>query len=147
MNPDYHSKSSVKRWGGKIENYLPIHELLDSPKATMNINTSRALTHNTWFIFTIIPKIFGYNIVNSDGKSVDTIDIALLHVSEDFNHRFIPTAQDYLKAMTVEPWMNNGVKDVPNKASVKAAKVFKKKLKEEDANRKTSSNILATAPT
>ena len=75
-NPLIHSKSSVKRWGGKVEDYLPIHELIDSPKATMNNNSSRLLTHNTWFAYTIIPKIFGYNITNSDGKSVDVVDIA-----------------------------------------------------------------------
>ena len=55
-NPLIHSKSSVKRWGGKVEDYIAIHELIDSPKATMNNNTSRALTHNTWFAYTIIPK-------------------------------------------------------------------------------------------
>ena len=48
-NPLIHSKSSVKRWGGKVEDYIAIHELIDSPKATMNNNSSRALTHNTWF--------------------------------------------------------------------------------------------------
>ena len=37
-NPEIHSKSSVKRWGGKIEDYIAIHELIDSPKATMNNN-------------------------------------------------------------------------------------------------------------
>ena len=25
-NPLIHSKSSVKRWGGKVEDYLPIHQ-------------------------------------------------------------------------------------------------------------------------
>ena len=73
-NPLIHAKSSMKRWGGSVECYLPIHELLDSPKATMNNNTSRMLTHNIWFCYQIIPKIFGYNITNSDGKSVDTVD-------------------------------------------------------------------------
>lgn len=113
-NPLIHSKSSVKRWGGKVEDYLAIHELIDSPKVAMNNNTSRMLTHNTWFAYHIIPKIFGYNIVNSDGKSVDTVDIAMLHIAEDFRHRFIPTPQDYLKHMQVQPWMNNGVKDIDN---------------------------------
>jgi len=77
-NPLIHSKSSVKRWGGKVEDYLAIHELIDSPKVAMNNNTSRFLTHNTWFCYQIIPKIFGYNITNSDGRSVDTVDIAML---------------------------------------------------------------------
>ena len=96
-NPLVHSKSSVKRWGGEVGDYLLIHELLDSPKATMNNNSSRLLTHNTWFAYHIIPKIFGYNITNSDGKSIDTVDIAMLHIAEDFRMKFVPTAQDYLK--------------------------------------------------
>lgn len=109
-----HAKSSVKRWGGKVEDYIELHELLDSPKATMNNNTSRMLTHNTWFVYHIIPKIFGYNITNSDGKSVDTVDIAMLHVAEDFRMKFVPTVQDYLKHMEVQPWMCNGVKELDN---------------------------------
>jgi hypothetical protein len=121
-NPEIHAKSSVKRWGGKVEDYLAIHELLDSPKETMNNNTSRMLTHNVWFCYKIIPKIFGYNITNSDGKSVDTIDIAMLHVAEDFRMKFVPTAQDYLKHMEVQPWMNNGVKDIENQEATDLAK-------------------------
>jgi len=113
-NPLVHSKSSVKRWGGQVSDYLPLHELLDSPKVTMNNNTSRMLTHNVWFCYHIIPKIFGYNITNSDGKSVDTVDIAMLHVAEDFRMKFVPTAQDYLKHIQLQPWMNNGVKDIDN---------------------------------
>lgn len=131
-NPLIHSKSSVKRWGGKVEDYLPIHELLDSPKATMNNNTSRMLTHNIWFCYHIIPKIFGYNITNTDGKSVDTVDIAMLHVAEDFRMKFIPTVQDYLKHMEVQAWMCNGVKIVDNPEAVESAKNLIEKLQLEE---------------
>lgn len=116
-NPLIHSQSSVKRWGGKVEDYLPIHELIDSPKSTMNNNSSRALTHNTWFAYTIIPKVFGYNLTNADGKRVDTIDIAMLHIAEDFRMKFVPTPQDYLKHLEVQPWMCNGVKEIDNDES------------------------------
>lgn len=119
MNPMVHSKSSAKRWGGKPEDYLPIHEVLDSPKATMNNNTSRMLTHNIWFCQYIIPKIFGYEIVNSDGKRVSTVDIAMLHVAEDFRMKYIPTVQDYLKHMEVQPWMNNGIGEPPDSVKEK----------------------------
>jgi len=128
-NPLIHAKSSVKRWGGSVEDYLPIHELIDSPKATMNNNSSRLLTHNTWFAYTIIPKIFGYNITNSSGKSVDTIDVAMLHIAEDFRMKFIPTAQDYLKHLQVQAWMCNGVKDVENEEATENAKELLNKLK------------------
>jgi hypothetical protein len=129
-NPEIHSKSSVKRWGGKIEDYIAIHELIDSPKATMNNNSSRALTHNTWFAYTIIPKIFGYNITNSSGKSVDTIDIAMLHIAEDFRMKFVPTPQDYLKHLQVQPWFNNGVKDIENPEATKVAEELLERIRE-----------------
>ena len=127
-NPLIHSKSSVKRWGGKVEDYIKIHELIDSPKATMNNNTSRFLTHNTWFAYTMIPLVFGYNITNSDGKSVDTVDIAMLHILEDFRMKFIPTPQDFLRHMTVEAWMCNGVKDINNPQATQIANDFKNKI-------------------
>ncbi len=133
-NPLIHSKSSVKRWGGTVENYLPIHELIDSPKGTMNNNTSRFLTHNTWFAYNIIPKIFGYNITNSDGKSVDTVDIAMLHISEDFRHRGIPTPQDFLQHMTVQPWMCNGVKPLTEEALQRSAELLDKLRDETTTN-------------
>lgn len=129
-NPLIHSKSSVKRWGGKVEDYIAIHELIDSPKATMNNNSSRALTHNTWFAYTIIPKVFGYNIVNSDGKSIDTVDIAMLHIAEDFRMKFVPTPQDYLKHLVVQPWFNNGVKDIENAEATKVCEDFLDKIRQ-----------------
>lgn len=129
-NPMIHARSSVKRWGGKVEDYIAIHELIDSPKATMNNNSARVLTHNTWFAYTIIPKIFGYNIVNSDGKSVDTVDIAMLHLAEDFRFRGIPTPQDYLQHLEVQPWMNNGVKDIPSEESKETLKDLQKRLQD-----------------
>ena len=128
-NPMIHSRSSVKRWGGRIKDYLEIHQLIDSPKATMNNNSSRCLTHNTWFAYTIIPLIFGYNITNSDGKSVDTVDIAMLHIAEDFRMKFVPTPQDYLKHMEVQPWFNNGVKVIDNPQAVEVADQLKEKLR------------------
>jgi hypothetical protein len=124
-NPLIHSKSSVKRWGGKVEDYIEMHKFLDSPKACMNNNTSRMLTHNTWFIYEVMPRVFGYNIVNSDGRTVDVVDISMLHVLEDFKMRFIPTPQDYLKHMEIQPWMQNGVKDIDNQESKKIAEEWK----------------------
>jgi hypothetical protein len=127
-NPHIHSKSSVKRWGGRVEDYLPLHQFLDSPKATMNNNTSRMLTHNTWFIYEVMPRVFGYNIVNSDGRSVDVVDIAMLHVAEDYRMKFIPTPQDFLKHMQLQPWMHNGVKDIDNEEAEQFAEHIKEKL-------------------
>jgi hypothetical protein len=40
------------------------------------------------------------------------VDIAMLHIAEDFRMKFVPTPQDYLKHLEVQPWMNNGVKEL-----------------------------------
>ncbi|MDM1543909.1 hypothetical protein [Empedobacter sp. 189-2] len=106
MKPHIHAKSSVKKFGGKLEDYLEIHQLLDSSKAAFADNRHRALTHNSWFINTILPKIFGDTIVNNDGITVSVIDIAERHILEDFGMQFIPSAQDYLVEMKHEAWMN-----------------------------------------
>jgi len=94
----------------------------------MNNNSARLLTHNTWFAYTIIPKIFGYNITNSEGRSVDVVDIAMLHIAEDFRMKFVPTAQDYLKHVQVQPWFNNAVKNIDNPEAEQTAKDFLEKI-------------------
>lgn len=131
-NPLIHSQSSVKRWGGDVSDYLAIHELIDSPKACMNNNSARLITHNVWFCYHIIPKIFGYNITNSSGKRVDTIDIAMLHVAEDFRMKFVPTLEDYLKHLQLPAWIHNGVKDVENPIATQHAIELIAKLQEQE---------------
>lgn len=126
-----HSQSSVKRWGGKVEDYLSIHELIDSPKACMNNNSARLITHNVWFAYNIVPKIYGYNLINSDNKRVDTIDIAMLHIAEDFRMKFVPTLEDYLKHLELPAWIHNGVKDVENPIATQYATDLIAKLQEE----------------
>lgn len=104
--PYKHAKSSAKKFGGKMEDYIEIHILLDSSKIAFSDNRHRALTHNSWFINHILPKIFGDTIKNSDGNLVSVIDIAEQHILEDFSSYFIPTAQDYLCSMSKSLWMN-----------------------------------------
>jgi hypothetical protein len=36
----------------------------------------------------------------------------MLHIAEDFRMKFIPTPQDYLKHLEIQPWMNNGVQEI-----------------------------------
>lgn len=100
--------SSTKRYGGKPEDYLPIHDLMDSSKAVIADSRHRALTHNSWFVGTILEKVFGNHIVNSDGKKVSVRQIGEDHVMEDFSNRFIPSAADYLNEMEYKAWMMSG---------------------------------------
>jgi hypothetical protein len=108
MIPFIHAELSAKRFGGVPEDYLDIHELMDSSKAAYPNNAHRVLTHNSWFVVTILPKVFGHQRVNSDGKKYNVKDIGEYHCLEDFKMKFIPSVQDYLENLIVQPWMNNG---------------------------------------
>lgn len=104
--PHQHAESSAKKFGGNMEDYLEVHLLLDSSKMAFADNRHRALTHNSWFVNHILPKIFGNTIANSDGTPISVIEIAEQHILEDFSHHFIPTAQDYLTQMVKSSWMH-----------------------------------------
>lgn len=108
-NPYKHAVSSTKRWGGVPEDYLDIHELMDSTKACFPDNRHRTLTHNSWFAQHIIPKIFGHTRTNSSGRSYSPKDVVEVHILEDFRMRFIPSIQDYLENMKLRAWMNNAI--------------------------------------
>jgi len=113
-----HAELSDKRYGGKPEDYLDIHELMDSTKAAYSNNGHRMITHNSWFTSTILPKVFGHVRENSNGKRYNVKDVGEYHILEDFKMRFIPTIQDYLEHLNVQPWMNNGG-GFPNRLSNK----------------------------
>lgn len=110
--PWIHAESSAKRFGGEPTDYIEIHNLMDSSKATIADSRHRALTHNSWFIGTILEMIFGVTLTNSAGRIVSVRDIGEQHVLEDFGGRFIPSAQDYLQEVEFKDWMLNG-KGVP----------------------------------
>lgn len=112
--PYIHAQSSARKFGGTWEDYIEIHEFLDSSKAVIADNRHRALTHNSWFISVVIPRVFGEIFKRkSDGVNVSSRDIAELHVLEDYRKRFIPAASDFLSAIPFEPWMQNGEKGSP----------------------------------
>ncbi len=71
MNPYQHAQISVKKRGGVIEDYYPIHffmdatkelcsDLLLSPLQITGKLQSLLLTHNSWFLNAICPKILGH---------------------------------------------------------------------------------------
>lgn len=109
--PYIHSLSSAKKFGGIPEDYLEIHQLMDSSKGAIPDNRHRALTHTSWFLSTILERIFGITIVNSEGKTVSVRDIGEQHILEDYGGRFIPTAQDFLQEIPYKTWMHQ--QDLP----------------------------------
>lgn len=116
--PWIHSESSARRYGGKPEDYIAIHDFLDGSKGTIADSRHRALTHTSWFLSTVLERVFGHNITNSDGRQVSVRDIGEQHVLEDFGNRFIPSAQDYLQEMEIKEWMVSGKGVAPSFAKI-----------------------------
>lgn len=101
--PYHHSLSSVKKWGGKVENYLPLHDWFDASKEMHGDFRHRALRHHSQGIFEC-ERVFGHTITNSDGKVIPVRWIGEQHVIEDLG--FIPSLSDWLINIKPKAWMN-----------------------------------------
>ena len=100
--PYHHALSSVKKWGGSVDCYLPIHSWFDASKMHHTDFQHRALRHHTEGIF-MAETIFGPTITLSIGRIIPTRWVGELHVSEDLG--FIPSFSDWVKVIRPEPWM------------------------------------------
>ncbi len=101
-HPYHHSLSSVKKWGGKVEDYLAIHGWFDASKLITADFRHRALRHHAEGIF-MAETIFGPTITLSSGRIVPTRWVGEQHVVEDLG--FIPSFADWVKCIRPEPWM------------------------------------------
>lgn len=68
-HPLKHAESSARKFGGKAEDYLPIHNWFDESKAFLADFRHRALRHHAEGIF-LSERIFGVTITNSEGKRI-----------------------------------------------------------------------------
>ena len=112
MKPLVHARISVKKYGGVVEDYLPLHDFFDSSKAAVADVRHRAILHSAFGIF-VLERVFGTYITNSDGKDVSVRDIGEDHVLQDLG--FIPTMSNWLDKMPIEPWMSGTVKRMKEK--------------------------------
>ena len=101
-HPLKHAESSARKFGGKAQDYLPIHNWFDESKAFLADFRHRALRHHAEGIF-LAEKLFGVAIVNSDGKQVPVRYVGEQHVREDLGR--IPAAQDWLLQIKPQRWM------------------------------------------
>lgn len=96
-HPILHAKSSAKKFGGKPEDYIHLHNWLDETKSWVGHSIHRMFRHHSEGIFEM-EKIFGPFFVNSDGKTVYTRYVGEQHVKEDcYNH--IPSAKEWINAL------------------------------------------------
>jgi hypothetical protein len=101
-HPLKHAESSARKFGGKPEDYLPIHNWFDESKAFHTDFRHRALRHHAEGIF-LAEELFGVAIMNSEGMQVPVRYVGEQHVKEDLGR--IPTAQDWLLQIRPQCWM------------------------------------------
>jgi hypothetical protein len=101
-HPYHHALSSVKKWGGAVEDYQPIHDWFDASK-----QITADFRHHAEGIF-MAETIFGKTITLSTGRVIPVRWIGEQHVREDLG--FIPSFADWVKAIRPEPWMGRAQK-------------------------------------
>lgn len=99
MKPHLHAKTSVRKWGGEIGDYLDIHEFLDSSKAHIADMRHRLILHSSFGIY-IAQQVFGTVRTNSAGRIYAVRDIAEDHVLEDLGT--IPSVERWLANVPIE---------------------------------------------
>jgi hypothetical protein len=137
IKPIVHARLSAKKYGGVPEDYIRIHDFLDSTKMALPDVRHRAILHSAFGCF-IVEDVFGHTLTTLSGeldatlrafkhdpsrrakeaasgvegrKIVSVRDIAEDHIREDLN--FIPTIERWLRSLPMEPWMAGSVGRYP----------------------------------
>lgn len=109
-----HAQASARKFGGVPEDFIKIHEFIDSSKASFGDVRHRAMFHNTigpW----LCQEMFGHYVELTDGSGNKLLDknnrtrkamvreIAESHIIEDLG--CIPSPGDWLNCMECKTWM------------------------------------------
>lgn len=98
MKPLVHARTSARKYGGKPDDYLFIHNWMDHTKAHVADMRHRAILHNSWGIY-LCEQVHGVYFTNSDGKQVSIRDVAEDHVLEDLGK--IPSLEECLRGLPI----------------------------------------------
>ena len=91
-HPLFHAQSSVRLWGGTVDDYMAIHHWLDATKECFADFRHRALRHHAHGIFEA-ERLFGRAVTSSDGRQVPVRYVAEQHIKEDCGGR-VPSVAD-----------------------------------------------------
>lgn len=128
-----HCKTSARRYGGKPEDYVDIHEWIDQYKGIVGDISHRQYLHNTMGPF-LAQQVFGRTITNSDGNEVIVRDIVETHIVEDLG--WIPSPADWSAHLLSKVWMGGkrnkflGREELLNASVPMANKSYKEALLE-----------------
>lgn len=102
MKPLQHAQISQKTHGGKWQDYIEIHNFLDSSKAACARFKHRFLLHHAEGIELGV-QIFGENLTNSEGKTIGIRRLLTEHLIEDVG-----------KIVTIDDWARDLLPDSRN---------------------------------
>ncbi len=105
-NPYHHSVSSVKKWGGIVEDYIEIHSWFDESKAHFADFRHRVLRHHTQGIFECEQK-FGKYLITEEGRRIPIRWVGEQHVREDLGR--IPSLSDWCNEINGKRWMDKSI--------------------------------------
>ena len=113
MNSWHHAKSCARKWGGDPNDYIDVHEFIDSSKKIIGDVRHRAIYHHTEGVW-LCQQIFGRTITVSRGTHLGSIEIptrliAERHILEDLG--WLPSPAGYLKDTPVATWMSGKRRD------------------------------------
>lgn len=100
-HPYHHSLSSVRKWGGTVEDYLAIHSWFDASKEISRLPASRVAAPCRG-------HLHGRNHLWSDHHTVVGArdpDALGRRAARHRGSGFIPSFADWVKAIRPEPWM------------------------------------------
>ena len=106
--PSLHARWSVKRFGGTPNDYLPIHQFLESSRLHLPDARHRVLLHTTLGVQTV-EEVFGLEL----SSGVPTRLVTESHIHADLG--FIPTVEEALDGLPLEPWMFRGAQALTRK--------------------------------
>lgn len=101
-NPLVHAERSARKWGGSVDDYLPLHQWFDATKRHLADNRHRMLLHNSFGIL-LAEQAFGLALTNSAGHRVFVCDLATQHIVEDIG--LVPSVAQCLSELPLRPWM------------------------------------------
>lgn len=115
MNSWNHAQSAARKWGGTPDDYIAIHEFIDSSKRIIGDVRHRSLYHHTEGVW-LCQRIFGRTIdIPRSTGGVIQVPVRLVaerHVLEDLG--WLPSPADYIDGMPIKPWMSGAQrKEVP----------------------------------
>lgn len=100
MKPLQHAQISAKTYGGRWQDYIEVHNFLDSSKAACAHFKHRFLLHHIEGIELGV-QIFGETLTNSENKIIETRQLLTEHLIEDVGR--VVTVKDWARDLLPDP--------------------------------------------